>query len=42
MRRILAHNYAGDDPKIIHHTETVNLPELIALLPSVIEAAEAE
>ncbi|ARJ67865.1 hypothetical protein WV31_20550 [Magnetospirillum sp. ME-1] len=42
MRNILAHNYEGADPKIIHRTATANLSELIALLPEAIAAAKDE
>jgi len=40
MRNILVHDYEGADAKIIHRTATVNLAELIALLPEAITAAE--
>lgn len=40
MRNILAHNYEGADPRIVHRTATVNLAELIALLPDAIETAK--
>ncbi|CUW40928.1 protein of unknown function [Magnetospirillum sp. XM-1] len=42
MRNILAHNYEGADPKIIHRTATANLSDLIALLPEAIAAAKGE
>ncbi|MBF0325826.1 MAG: DUF86 domain-containing protein [Magnetospirillum sp.] len=41
MRNILAHNYEGADPRIVHRTATVNLADLITLLPEAIEAAKA-
>jgi len=42
MRNILAHNYEGADPKIVHRTATVNLTDLIALLPEAIAVAKGE
>lgn len=36
MRNVLAHNYDGADPRIVYDTATVFLPELLALLPTVI------
>lgn len=40
MRNILAHNYDGADPGIIFDTATIFAPQLVALLPTVIAAAE--
>ena len=40
MRNILAHNYEGADAKIVHRTATVNLAELVAVLPGAIEVAK--
>jgi uncharacterized protein with HEPN domain len=40
MRNILAHNYDGADPGIIFDTATIFVPQLIALLPTAIAAAE--
>lgn len=42
MRNILAHNYEGADPKIVHRTATVNLADLITRLPGVIAVAKGE
>lgn len=35
MRNILAHNYDGADPEIIHHTATSDFPALIKVLTEV-------
>jgi uncharacterized protein with HEPN domain len=40
MRNILAHNYDGADPGIIFDTATIFVPQLVALLPTAIAAAE--
>lgn len=42
MRNILAHNYEGADPKIVHRTATANLTDLIARLPEAIAVAKGE
>jgi uncharacterized protein with HEPN domain len=41
MRNILAHNYAGADPRVIYDTIKIAVPELIANLPAVIARAGA-
>ncbi len=40
MRNVLAHNYDGADPGIVYDTATIFAPQLAALLPAVIAAAE--